>query len=67
MTYSVNYTKKNGANGTIIVKGSDAANAITNAKHLCYTGSNFYNPIEIDENEYVKPRQQGFAGSLTTK
>lgn len=67
MTYSVNYTKKTGASGTIIVKAASAANAITNAKHLCYTGTNFCNPVEIEQAIYIKPKKQGFAGSLTTK
>jgi hypothetical protein len=67
MTYSVDYTKKTGASGTIIVKAASAANDITNAMHLCYTGSNFCNPVEVEAALYIKPKKQGFAGSLTTK
>lgn len=62
-TYSVNYTKKIGGQGTIIVKASSPEQAIKNAKFLCFTGSDFNNPTLIDDSLYIKPSMQGFAGS----
>lgn len=62
-TYKVNYTKKTGGNGTIIVRAQDEAQAINNAKFLCFTGSEFREPTEISNELYTKPSKQGFAGS----
>jgi hypothetical protein len=61
--FKITYTKKIGGQGTIIVKALDAENAIKNAKYLCFTGSDFCNPIEVPIEKYTKPRNQGFQGS----
>lgn len=62
MTYEVKYTKAIGGEGKIIVKAENKNEAISNAKHLCATGSDFRNPVEVDRANYTKPRKQGFAG-----
>jgi len=61
-TFKVNYTKKTGGIGTILVKAIDTNQALSNAKFLCFTGSDFRNATETDE-VYIKPRKQGFMGS----
>jgi hypothetical protein len=58
-TYKVNYTKRIGGQGEIIVKAENEKQALGNAKNLCFTGSDFRNPTLTKEN-YVKPRKQGF-------
>jgi len=62
--YKVTYTRKNGTNNTINVLAKNSDQALKNADHLCFTGSNFRNPIEINKNEYKKPLKQGFQGSV---
>lgn len=59
--YEVTYTKRNGQEGSVLIKGSDTKNAIANAKNSIFTGNDFRNPQETDK-EYIKPRMQGFAG-----
>lgn len=61
--FKVTYTKRIGGENTIIVKAINETNAIANAANSCYTGSDFRNPIEINESKYTTPRQQGFQGS----
>ena len=60
-TFKVAYTKANGQEGSILVKGLNNQNALKNARNLCATGEDFRNPTETNES-YVKPRKQGFAG-----
>ena len=60
-TFKVSYTKANGQEGSIIVKGLDNQNALKNARNLCATGEDFRSPTETNE-AYIKPRKQGFAG-----
>lgn len=62
-TYQVNYTKKIGGQGTIIVKAENETKALSNAKYSCFTGSDFCNVKQIDNSLYVKPSAQGFQGS----
>lgn len=62
-TYQVSYTKKVGGNGTIIVKAQDEAQALVNAKHLCFTGKDFRDATIVDNTNYTKPINQGFQGS----
>ena len=62
-TFSVSYTKKVGGEGQIIVKAMDEPEALNNAAYLCFTGSDFRNPKEVDHSKYTKPRNQGFQGS----
>ena len=50
-----------GGTNTILVKATSEKEAIGNAKNLCATGSDFRNAT-ITNDEYVKPRKQGFAG-----
>lgn len=59
--YKVFYTKKIGGEGSILVKAENEKQAISNAKYLCATGSDFRSPTPTNEN-YSKPRKQGFAG-----
>ena len=61
-TFKVTYTKANGNEGTILVKATNEAEAIRNAKNNCYTGSDFRNPVVTDE-KYVTPKEQGFQGT----
>jgi len=61
-TYNVEYTKRIGGTGTILVKATDKQNALRNARNLCATGSDFRNATTTDA-EYSKPRKQGFAGN----
>lgn len=60
--YKVNYTKKIGGVGMVIVKASSPSQALKNAKNLVATGKLFRNPKLVDLIEYKKPRKQGFAG-----
>lgn len=62
-TFEVTYTKRVGGNGTIIVKAENAEQALKNAKYLCFTGSDFRDAKEVGEDQYAKPRKQGFHGS----
>lgn len=59
--FQVTYTKKIGGEGTILVKADTEEQALSNAKGLCFTGSEFRNAI-ISNEQYSKPRKQGFAG-----
>jgi len=61
ITYKVEYTKAIGGNGYILVKATSVENALSNAKHLCFTGKEFRNATPTTET-YFKPRKQGFAG-----
>lgn len=61
--FKVTYTKKIGGEGIIIVKSANEYAAISHAKHLCFTGSNFRNAVEVPLTLYVKPKKQGFQGS----
>lgn len=60
-TFKVTYTKRNDLEGSILVKATTAAQALTHAQELCATGSDFRDPFECDE-KYIKPRKQGFYG-----
>lgn len=60
-TYKVDYTRKVGGVGSILVKANSETMAIVNARNLCATGSDFRNAMET-EDVYTKPRKQGFAG-----
>lgn len=64
MTYKVTYTKKIGGEGSIIVKARSEEEAISNAKHLCFTGRNFKDAVQVDDSLYTKPRNKGFYGSV---
>jgi len=61
--FEVTYTKKIGGEGSILVKAQNEAQAIKNAAHLCFTGSDFRNVKEVDPCLYVKPRELGYQGS----
>ena len=61
-TYKVTYTKKIGTQGSILVIAENSEQAISRAKNLCYTGSDFRDAVITDEL-YTKPRKQGFFGS----
>lgn len=61
LVYEVEYTRKVGGTGTIIVRAKNEKMALINAKELCFTGSDFRNANET-KKEYAKPRKQGFAG-----
>ena len=60
-TFKVTYTKRVGGNGSILVIAENEQIAISRAKGLCATGSNFRDAILTNE-KYTKPRKQGFAG-----
>ena len=60
-TYRVDYTKKIGGSGFILVKAENIKEALNNAKNLCASGAQFKNPIETND-KYIKPRAQGFQG-----
>jgi hypothetical protein len=62
-TYKVTYTKKIGGEGSILVKAINETQAISNAKNLCATGSEFRN-AELTQESYTKPRKQGFQGYM---
>lgn len=61
-TFKVTYTKRIGGEGSILVKAQDENQALKNAQNLCATGSDFRNPVVVSNQDYIKPRQQGFAG-----
>ena len=60
-TFKVTYTKAIGGNGSILVIAENEQQAISRAKGLCATGTNFRDAILTNE-KYTKPRKQGFAG-----
>lgn len=60
-TYKVEYTKKIGTIGSILVIAENQTQAIQRADFLCYTGRDFRNAQETNEI-YEKPRKQGFYG-----
>lgn len=60
-TWKVTYTKRNGGEGSVLVKAKNEPQALVNAKFNCATGSGFRNAVETIE-KYTKPRKQGFAG-----
>ena len=62
-TYKVNYDKKVGGVGSVLVKAPDPTQALKNAKQHVFTGKNFRNPKLVDSSKYKKPRKQGFQGS----
>jgi hypothetical protein len=62
-TFEVTYTKRVGGNGTIIVRAENEERALKNAKHLCFTGSIFRDAKVVSDDQYTKPRKQGFQGS----
>lgn len=61
-TYQVTGTNKQGEDRTIIVKARNENEALGNAKHLWFMGSNFRNPVLVQNKQYSKPRKQGFYG-----
>lgn len=61
-TYIVKYDKKTKGEGTILVKASSEADALNNARFLCFTGKNFRDAV-ITNEPYSLPRKQGFFGS----
>lgn len=61
--FQVTYTKKVGGNGTILVKCKSIENATKLASNMCFTGSDFRDPIEMPLEMYTKTTKQGFAGS----
>jgi len=61
--FQVTYTKRIGGNGTIIVKAHNEDAALSHAKNLCFTGSDFRDAIEVPFESYTKPSKQGFQGS----
>lgn len=60
--YTVTYTRAVGGSSEVIVKAQNEAQALKNAKHLVFTGSDFRDAKEVQMTEYSKPRKQGFAG-----
>ena len=60
-TFNVTYTKKVGDNGSILVIAENEQQAISRAKGICATGSNFRDAV-VSNEKYTKPRKQGFAG-----
>jgi hypothetical protein len=62
-TFSVDYDRKVGGIGNIIVKAINEKEALKSASDCCFTGSNFRNAKKIDNSLYVKPSKQGFQGS----
>jgi hypothetical protein len=61
--YKVYYTKKIGGVGSILVKAENPTGALQNAKQHVFTGKEFRNPKLVPNEEYTKPRKQGFQGS----
>lgn len=61
--FQVTYTKRIGGNGTILVKCPTIEMATKLASNMCFTGSDFRDPIEMPLEMYVKTTKQGFAGS----
>lgn len=59
-TFKVTYTTFKGIEKTLLVKANNENQAISNAKNVCRTGSNFINPVETDE-KYLKPIKQGYS------
>ena len=49
-TFKVTYTKRVGGNGSILVLAENEQQAISNAKGLCATGSNFRDATELTKN-----------------
>ena len=62
-TFKVEYTKRTGGVGQILVRANNEHNAMTQAPYLCHTGTDFRNAVQIADNLYVRPRLQGFQGS----
>ena len=54
--FEVSYTKKIGGLGTMIVKGTDEVNALSNAYMLRFTGRDFKIVKEVSE----QPTEKGF-------
>jgi len=57
--YQASYTKANNEQSTIIVKARDEKEAITSAKNVCYTGSNFHSPIQVEEQPTFADQTSG--------
>lgn len=47
--FSVDYDKKNGQPGRMVVRANDEESALKNARFDCFTGSNFRNPVQIEK------------------
>lgn len=60
-TFKVTYTKAIGGEGYILVKAANQDQALKHAKNLCATGEDFRDAVPTEEN-YIKPRKQGFQG-----
>ena len=60
--FLISYTKANGQQGTLNVKGNNEANALGNAKFGCFTGRNFQIVDEIEKCDTIN-RKSGYAGS----
>ncbi len=61
-TYKVNYDKRVGGVGSVLVKAPNPTQAIKNAKFSVATGKNFRNAKLVATGTYVKPKKQGYAG-----
>jgi hypothetical protein len=50
--FRVVYDKKGGEVGEIVVKAVSEADAVKNAKALCFGGKNFRDALEVDEGAH---------------
>ena len=57
--YKVSYTKANNDRSSLIVKARDEKEALKNAQNVCYTGSNFHSPIQVEEQPTFAEQTSG--------
>ncbi len=65
--YKVSYTKANNENDTLIVKARNEIEALKNAKNVCYTGSNFQNPVQTEEQTSFAEQTSGHHSNRINK
>lgn len=63
--FKVTYDKANNTEGFLVVKASDEENALGNAKANCFTGRNFRNAIEVEEQATFSQKHPNGRGGTT--
>lgn len=62
--YEVTYDKRIGGTGKLVVKALNETESLRNAVNCCFTGSNFREPVEVEEQEtFAQQHPNGRCGS----
>lgn len=57
--YKVKYLNTHCNIDSLIVKARNAREALANARNICYTGSNFHSPVEVEKEVTFSQKTNG--------